>query len=109
MILLRIAAATGAAAMLAGCGAAPEKSIEQDCVRITSVLAGDAAPRDNACSCFAGGLKEKLSKADLKTVSEILQDPQAENGIYMVSRLAEQRGMEAAARSALSSTVVSCF
>jgi hypothetical protein len=80
MNVMRYAAVLGGALLLAACGAAPEKSIEKDCVRLgmLSQLPG-AADQKKSCACFAGKLKADMSKDNLKALAKAMKDSKTES------------------------------
>ena len=75
-----LAAVAGAALLASGCGAAPEKSIAQDCMRL-DMLSGmpGAGDEKKTCACFAGKLKTDMSKENLKALAKTLKKSKSES------------------------------
>lgn len=60
---------------LAACSQAPEKTIEQECVRLNLFSdINSAADLKTSCSCLAGKLKDSMSEKDLKNLAKMLKD-----------------------------------
>ncbi len=73
-------AALAAAAALAACAPAPEKSIEKDCVRLEMMKEiGGGADAKKSCACFAAKLKDDMSEKNLKALAKSLKDSKSES------------------------------
>ena len=93
MLSLRTAAVLGGAMLLAACGAAPEKSIEKDCVRLEmfSQMGADAAGNKKSCACLSGKVKESMAKDELKKLAKLLKAAKTKDDVDPDTQSAENK------------------
>lgn len=99
MLSLRTAALLGGAMMLAACGAAPEKSIEKDCVRLEMFtdMGADAAGNKKSCACLADKVKEGMAKDELKKLAKLLKSAKTKDEVDPQSQSSDEKLSDASA------------